>query len=134
LQAGRMAGSSSNSQPIRFIVMRDRAVVEALVSASRGGAPALKSPLPIAIMLKKGARDFDVGRAAQNMMVAAWADGVISCPFGIQDKELAQKVLGHPDDFEVSIGVAFGYPEEGSPKGRGQMRLALEELVHWDRW
>ena len=134
LQAGRMAGSSSNSQPIRLIVMRDKAVVEALAPGGRGTAPLLKSPLPIAIILKKGARDFDVGRVAQNMMVAAWAEGVISCPVGIQDKELAQKVLGYPDDFEVSIGVAFGYPEPGSAGSRNQPRLPLEELVHWDRW
>ena len=134
LQAGRMAGSSSNSQPVRFVVMRDRSVVEALAPGGRGTAPLLKSPLPIVIVLKKGARDFDVGRAVQNMMVAAWAEGIISCPVGIQDKELAQKVLGHPDDYEVSIGVAFGYPEQGSPKSRGQTRLPLEEIVHWDRW
>jgi nitroreductase len=134
LQAGRMAGSSSNSQPIRFIVMRDKAVVEALAPAGRGTTPLLRSPLPVAIVLKKGSRDFDVGRAAQNMMIAAWAEGIISCPIGLQDKPLAQKVLGVPDEFEVSIGVAFGYPEPGSPKGRGQARLPIDELVHWDRW
>ena len=134
LQAGRMAGSSSNSQPVRFVVMRDKSLVEALAPAGRGTAPLLKSPLPVLIVLQKGARDFDVGRAAQNMMVAAWAEGIISCPVGIQDKELARKVIGHPDDFEVSIAVAFGYPEPGSPKSRGQPRLAMDEVVHWDRW
>ena len=28
---------------------------------------------------------FDVGRCAQNMMLAAWGDGVVSCPNGITD-------------------------------------------------
>jgi nitroreductase len=134
LQAGRMAGSSSNSQPIRFVPMRDRSVIEALAQAGRGTGPILRSPLPIAILLSQGSRDFDVGRTVQNMMVAAWAEGIISCPVGIHDQDLARKALGNPEEYNVAICVAFGYPEEGSPKGRGQQRLPLEDLVHWDRW
>src|SRR5262245_16033818 len=104
LQAGRMAGSSSNSQPIRYIILRDRAVLEELVASGRGATPLLRAPLAIAVMLPKGSRDFDVGRAVQNMMVAAWAEGVISCPVGLQDQEAARKALGHPDDYNVAIG------------------------------
>ena len=134
LQAGRMAGSSSNSQPIRYVVLRDKSVVEALAPAGRGTAPLLRSPLPIAVLLPPGSRDFDVGRSVQNMMVAAWAEGIISCPVGIQDQAIARQALGQPDEYNVSICVAFGYPEPGSPRGRGQKRLDLDEIVHWDRW
>jgi nitroreductase len=134
LQAGRMAGSSSNSQPIRYVVMRDKSVVEALAPAGRGTAPLLKSPLPIAVLLPSGARDFDVGRSVQNMMIAAWAEGIISCPVGVQDQAAARKALGQPDEYNVAICVAFGYPEPGSPTSRGQKRLDLDEIVHWDRW
>src|SRR5207249_1454285 len=68
LQAGRMAGSSSNSQPLRLVVLRDQKNREALLPFGRGKAPIGRAPLVIAVLLKKGARDFDVGRAAQNMM------------------------------------------------------------------
>ena len=134
LQAGRMAGSSSNSQPIRYIILDDRAVLEKLVTAGRGATPLLNAPLAIAVMLPKGSRDFDVGRSVQNMMVAAWAEGIISCPVGLQDQEKAREVLGHPDDYNVAIGVAFGYPQDDAPKSRGQARLTIEDIVRHGKW
>jgi nitroreductase len=135
LQAGRMAGSSSNSQPVRLVVLRDQKNREALLPFGRGTAPIGRAPVVIAVLLQQGARDFDVGRAVQNMMVAAWAEGVISCPVGIQEREGAKRVLGYPEEFEISICVAFGYPEEGDAAAREpRPRLPLEELVHWEKW
>ena len=136
LQAGRMAGSSSNSQPCRFVVLQDQANREALLPLGRGTAPLGRAPLVIAVLLQKGARDFDVGRAVQNMMVAAWAEGIINCPIGIQEREGARKALGYPDDFEISICVAFGYPDESqtAPAREPRPRLSIAELVHRERW
>ena len=134
LQAARMAGSSSNSQPCRYIVMRDRSVLESLAPAGRGTAPLLRAPLSIAVLLQQGARDFDVGRAVQNMMIAAWSEGIISCPVGVQDQEAARRALGTPEDYSVAICAAFGYPEDGSPVSRGNARLSMDDIVHWDRW
>ncbi len=137
LQAGRMAGSSSNSQPIRLVVLRDQAQKQAMAPAGPGTAPLVNAPLAIVILLKQGSRDFDVGRVAQNMMVAAWADGVHSCPIGLRETAVSKAVLGLPDDFDAAIGVSFGYPA-ATPSGANQRppsaRMPLEELVHYDRW
>src|SRR5438093_666075 len=84
--SGRMAGSSSNSQPLRFVVLREQKSRDALLPLGRGTAPIGRAPLVVAVLLQKGARDFDVGRAVQNMMVTAWNEGVINCPVGIQDR------------------------------------------------
>src|SRR5437763_10360668 len=73
LQAGRMAGSSSNSQPCRLVVLRERESLEGIGPAGVGTAPLVNAPLGIVIVIKNDSRDFDVGRVAQNMMVAAWA-------------------------------------------------------------
>ena len=55
-----------------------------------------------------GARPLDIGRCAQNMMLAAWNDGVASTPNGIADKEAASEALGLE---EPPINVlSFGYP------------------------
>jgi nitroreductase len=89
LQAGRMAGSSSNSQPTRLIVMRDPKSRANIGPAGPGTAPLVKAPLGIVVVIKNGARDFDVGRVAQNMMVAAWAEGIVSCPIGLREEALA---------------------------------------------
>jgi len=135
LQAGRMAGSSSNSQPIRLVVLQDQKSRDALLPYGRGTAPIGRAPLVIAILLQKGARDFDVGRTAQNMMVAAWAEGIINCPVGIQDRDGAQKALGYPEDFDIAICIAFGYPNESDGALREpRPRMPLEELVHWEKW
>ena len=137
LQAGRMAGSSSNSQPIRLIVIRDQKTREALVPLGRGTAQLVQAPVAVAVLLKKGARDFDVGRTVQNMMVAAWSEGIISCPVGIQQREPAQAILGYPEDYELSICSTFGYPAPAEPSGEpreSRPRLPIDELVHWEKW
>ena len=52
------------------------------------------------------ATGFDVGRASQNMMLAAWDAGVASCPNGIRDAEGAARICGG----EVKMILSFGYP------------------------
>ena len=136
LQAGRMAGSSSNSQPVRLVVLRDQENRDALLPFGRGTAPIGRAPLVIAVLLQKGARDFDVGRTAQNMMLAAWADGVLSCPVGIQEREGARTALGYPEDFEIANCIAFGFPDDSqtAPPREPRPRLSMDELVHWEKW
>jgi nitroreductase len=134
LQAGRMAGSSSNSQLLRLIVLDDRGVLEALAPAGRGTAPMLKAPLAIAIVGQEGYSSFDVGRVAQNMMIAAWADGIASCPQGIQDQAMARTALGLPEDYSVGMCVCFGYPDASAPQRESRPRVPLEEYVHYGKW
>lgn len=135
LQAGRMAGSSSNSQPVRYVALRNRDNIRALIPFGRGTSQLNEAPLYVLALLKEGAGAFDVGRGLQNMMLAAWAEGIHSCPVGLQDAEPVQRLLNVPEGYRVAIGVAFGYPAPGAPNttARGQ-RVALEELVHWERW
>jgi len=134
LQAGRMAGSSSNTQTVRYIVMRDQAVKDKLAPAGPGTAPLVKAPLAIVIVQERGRRDFDVGRAAQNMMVAAWADGIHSCPIGLREEAIASQALGLPETHVAAIGLSFGYPARSAAPGESRPRLPLQELVHYDRW
>jgi nitroreductase len=134
LQAGRMAGSSSNSQPFRFVVLREQASKEKLAPAGPGTAPLVRAPLAIVVVLERGRRDFDAGRAAQNMMVAAWAEGIHSCPIGLREEAIASEALGLPETHYAVIGVAFGYPAANATVGESRKRLPLEELVHYERW
>jgi nitroreductase len=137
LQAGRMAGSSSNTQPTRLIVMQDPKNRVDIGPAGPGTAPLVKAPLSIVVAIKNGSRDFDVGRVAQNMMVAAWAEGIVSCPIGLREEAAARSALGLPDDWTAAIGVAFGYPsapDPNAPVRENRERIAMEELVHWEKW
>ncbi len=60
--------------------------------------------LVVAVVGEAGA--FDTGRCAQNMMLGAWGDGVVSCPNGIRDGEAAAKICGG----DVRAIISFGYP------------------------
>jgi nitroreductase len=65
----------------------------------------------IAILVRgKGPVLFDAGRAAQSMLLAAWADGIASCPNGIADVDAARDALDAEDDEVPVIVLSFGLP------------------------
>jgi len=100
LDAGRLSGSSQNKQQWEFVVVSDH---EALSKAVYAPANLLGAALVVA--LAGPALPLDMGRAAQNMMLAAWNEGVGSCPNGMSDAELAESIVGAP----VRIILSFGY-------------------------
>jgi nitroreductase len=134
LQAGRMAGSSKNSQPIRLVVLREQAARERLAACGDFAAHMSAGPVAIAVVLAPGGSGFDAGRVAQNLMVAAWAEGITSCPTSMHRPECAAAALGLPAGHSVAIVVAMGFPDSKHPLSGGRQRLSLDELVHWERW
>lgn len=134
LQAGRMAGSAKNVQPCRFVVLQDAAKTKELADCGQFAQHIVPAPIVVAIVLPQDGREFDAGRCAQNMMLAAWAEGITSCPVTMHDADCALRVLGIPQGYRVSIVLAFGYPPSSGPRPRGAPRIPLEELVHWGSW
>ena len=108
LEAGRLAGSSRNRQQRRFVVLSDREAVAAAVfnpGNVRGAA------LLVAIVVSgKGPLALDAGRAAQNMLLAAHADGIGSCPNGISDADAMAAAVGIDAGEQVATVLSFGYP------------------------
>jgi nitroreductase len=102
LDAGRLSGSSQNKQLWQFVVVSD---TDALAEAVWAPENVRSAGLVIAIVGDAGM--FDVGRCAQNMMLAGWDAGVVSCPNGTRDPELAASVAGG----EVKMILSFGYPQ-----------------------
>ncbi|HEY4412977.1 MAG TPA: nitroreductase family protein, partial [Gaiellaceae bacterium] len=74
LDAGRLSGSSRNTQAWQFVVVSDRSLADAVYAPDN----VRTAGLVIAIVGEAGM--FDVGRCAQNMMLAAWDIGIVSCP------------------------------------------------------
>ena len=134
LQAGRMAGSSKNTQPWRFVVLRDAARKSELAACGQFAQHIPSAPVVIAVVLSPGGGEFDAGRAAQNMMLAAWAEGITSCPVAMHDQKCAARVLDLPEGHRVAIVLAFGYPASEESLHRGVPRIPLAELVHFERW
>jgi nitroreductase len=135
LQAARMTGSSKNSEPNRLVVVRDRARLAALAALSPYAKFIARSAATI-VIAQTQKHEFDAGRCAQNMMVAAWGDGVGSCPAHLPEPEVA-KLLGIPAALLVNRVIAFGYVDPdraAAPASVARKRKPLTELVHWETW
>ena len=80
---------------------------------------------------------WDLGRAAQNMVLAAWELGIGSVPATVYDLDLAARLLSLPDDRRCDFLLSFGYPADPavlSAPNRAGGRVALEEVVREERW
>jgi nitroreductase len=111
LEAGRLAGSSRNRQARRFIAVRDAGVRQALAEVVYTPANVRSAALVVAVVTwGAGPAGLDAGRAAQNMMLAAWNEGIGSCPNGIADAESLASIVGASDDEQLAIVLTFGPP------------------------
>lgn len=144
VDAGRHAGSSKNQQHWDFVVVEDRASLRRLSEvgpyaehlAGAAAAVALVTPDP----KRPGASlslVWDLGLAAQNMMLAAWELGVGSCPATVYQQPLAREVLAFPEDRFCGWILSFGYPADPDdltrpPRAGG--RKPLDAVVHRERW
>jgi nitroreductase len=144
LRAGRRANSSKNQQRWAFIVCRDRAHLHELsevgpwaghlAGAAVGIALVTPSPertdAPLSIM-------FDLGQAADSMMLAAWELGIGSVLATVYRHDIARDLLGYPEDNHCEFMLSFGYPADPDaltrPLKKGGRR-PLAELVHEERW
>jgi nitroreductase len=146
LQAGRAAGSSKNTQPWRFVILKDRQHRHDLANAIMAPRNLDRCAVAIAVVLLNERLRFDAGRVAQNLMVAAWALGIGSCPNSVRPDEHdgMRKDLGVPADAAIATIITLGYPAPGQPRPRTKAdpekivaklnRLPLEELVHRERF
>ena len=62
-------------------------------------------------MTGKGPVSFDAGRAAQNMLLAAWNEGLASCPNGLADRDAVRAALDLGEEETLAIVLTFGVPE-----------------------
>ena len=144
LRAGRRASSSKNLQRWSFIVCRDRAHLRDLSTlgpwaghlAGAAVAIALVTPdpeaadAPLSIM-------FDLGQAADAMMLTAWELGVGSVPATVYEHDRARELLGYPADHHCEYLLSFGYPADPDDLTRPLKtggRKPLDDIVHEERW
>ncbi len=137
LKAGRWTGSSKNTQPWQFILVRDRQELSALSQCGDYAQHLRSAAFAIVIVTEKMRRsEFDAGRCCQNLMLAAWDDGVGSCIASMHRADQARQILGIPDEMELQPVIAFGYPAPGAinPVPRKGARKPLDEILHNEKW
>jgi nitroreductase len=139
LDAGRLAGSAMNRQPWRFVVVETPERRAALAQAVYAPENVETAGLVVAITSTgRGPASFDCGRAAQNVMLAAWNEGIASSPNGIADRDRAREALDLPAEGEDVVTVlSLGYPADGRDAAarpveewsRRAKRLPLADVV-----
>jgi nitroreductase len=133
LEAARLAPSSNNTQPWRFVVVRDPQTRRDLALAQPLGTPspikfAAEAPVIIACCTKPHAllhkavrvfgKDFceiDAAIAVEHMVLAATALDIGTCWLGWFSEPKVKKILKIPGNVKVVALLPLGYPQE-SPK------------------
>lgn len=137
LDAARRTGSSKNDQDWAFIVVRDRAHLVELAHVGPYAGHLAGASLAIALVGPKSDDTWDLGRAAQDMVLVAWELGIGSVPATVYEPDLADRLLGLPADWTCPYLLSFGYPADPGaltrPKRAGG-RKTLADVVHVERW
>ena len=144
VDAGRHAASSKNQQRWDFVAVQDRERLRALSAvgpyaghvAGAAAAIALLTPDPT-VPGASLSLVWDLGLAAENMMLAAWELGIGSCPATVYDQAMARDVLGHPPERWCGYVLSFGYPaaaDDLTRPARAGGRRPLGEILHRERW
>lgn len=134
LDAGRWTGSSKNRQDWSFIAITDSDRLQGLAEHGDFTQPVRDAAATIVLVKETGGNMFDIGRAAQNMMLAARAIGVASCPITLHREKEAREFLGAPEGTQTRYAVALGYPSEDAKPRRFGGRKTSETVIRQDRY
>ena len=132
LEAGRWTGSSKNRQNWSFIAVTDEDRLQGLAEHGDFTQPIRDSAATIVLVREPEGYEFDIGRAAQNMMLAAEAIGVASCPITLHRDRDAATFLGVPDDSVCRYAIALGYPSSDAKPRKFGGRKSTSEVVKAD--
>jgi nitroreductase len=144
LRAGRRANSSKNQQRWAFIVCRDRDHLRRLAEVGPWAGHLAGAAVGIALVTPDPSRTdaplsvmFDLGMAADSMVLVAWELGIGSVPATVYRQDLARELLGYPEDHHCEFLLSFGYPADPGELTRPLKaggRRPLDEIVHEERW
>ncbi len=125
VNAGRLAPSAANLQPLEFVAV-DEPEVRPLIFgclrwasyiAPRGNPRPGQEPMAYVVPLinlavRKQGYEYDVGAAMENMILAAWGEGIGSCWLIFVDRPRVAEILSVPEGYLVDCVLALGYPAE----------------------
>jgi len=127
VDAGRLAPSAANLQPLEFVAVDDAALAKevfgclkwASAIAPRGNPrPGHEPQAYIAVLVNARIREkmyeYDVGAAMENMILAALEKGIAACWLISVDKPKVVDLLGIPDSYKLDSILALGFPAQVS--------------------
>lgn len=131
LEAARWTGSSKNTQKWAFLVYTDREKLDRLAECGSFTDPIRNATAAIVLVQESDGYEFDIGRAAQNIMLAAKAIGVASCPITLHKQDVVNSFLDLEKGQAARYAVSLGYPADDAAPARFGGRKESERLVRW---
>ena len=150
LEAVRVAPSSSNRQPWRFIIVKDEATKQKIIPACYGQS--WMAEAPVIIMACGNDKIFDHGNnhggymgnmsmivdtsiAFTHLILAARVEGLGTCWIGWFSNDQVKKILNVPEEWDVVALTPLGYPGVGDEAFREPgSRKPLNEIFSTDRF
>lgn len=123
VDAARLSPSGANRQPLKYVIVDDQKLLaEVFSTLSWAGYIPDYQPseeeMPssyIIILLDKNIAEnpgHDAGIAAMSISMVAHDEGLGSCILGAIDRAKLRKILSIPDNLDIVLAVALGYPAE----------------------
>jgi nitroreductase len=141
LEAARLSPSAVNSQPWSFIVVTKKKQKEKLRQVyDRDWFISAPVIIVACALLEQAWKRFDgeeywkvdVAIAMQDLVLAAWEQGLGTCWVGAFHEEEARQALGIPGNVRVVAMTPLGYPAE--EKGPVTDRKPLDEIIRYEHW
>ncbi|MEM2174530.1 MAG: nitroreductase family protein [Candidatus Micrarchaeia archaeon] len=125
INAGRLAPSAANLQPIEYILIKDEKIKRKIFENIKLGGyfkdwipKESERPMYYVVLItnKKIAKnpEFDCGCASENICLASTSFGIGSCIIKNANKKEIAKILKIPKKYEINCLIALGYPAEKS--------------------
>lgn len=126
VNAGRLAPSVGNLQPLEYVIAIDDALREkifpnlrwAAYIAPEGNPKNNERPVAYIIILVNKEISFgsffkyDVGASAENITLAALEEGIGCCWIGSFNRKKIENILKIPEQYSADLVLALGYPLE----------------------
>lgn len=125
VNAGRLAPSGANLQPLEFIIINQSDLVSKIFStlkwagyiAPAGNPPESKRPMAYITVLinteiKPKNGEVDAAASIENMILAALEAGIGSCWLGSIDRDQLRTIFNIPQKYQIDSVLALGYPDE----------------------
>lgn len=135
LRAAHLAPSARNTQPWRFVVLRERAAIDELARAALPEASEVIARAPVLIAacvrpadgITRDGRDYylyDVASAVENLLLAATDLGLATHLVASFDEAAAKRALGVPEDVRVIVLTPLAYPDAPDYRAAAAERLS----------
>lgn len=122
---GRLAPSAANMQPLEFLVVNEpearkkvfpclrwAAYINPAGNPKPGQEPTAYFLILINTRIRQDGYEYDVGAAAENIILGALTQGIGSCWLISIDRERLKNILEIPNWYKIDSVLALGYPAE----------------------